>query len=58
MAEPYQSYTFRVMAWDIVDKVGQDEAVVDVYSVVKYYAFNGQRMGLRRGGGETCDEAV
>jgi len=58
VAESGQGYTFRVRATDRVGNVGQDEASVDVYSAVKYYAFNGQRVAMRRCGGSECGEAV
>jgi RHS repeat-associated protein len=58
VAESGHTYTFRVTARDRVGNVGQDEATVQVLSVVKYYAFAGQRVAMRRCGGGDCRDAV
>jgi hypothetical protein len=58
VGEAGHTYNFRVTARDRVGNVGQVEASVEIYSVAKYYNFNGQRIAMRRCGGEVCADAV
>jgi RHS repeat-associated protein len=58
VGESGHTYNFRVTATDRVGNAGQDEASVEVYSVVKYYSFGGQRVAMRTMTGSGDGEVI